>query len=134
MTCTLNTVVICDGAAYAGTAGKHIGPMGDGTSEVTWLVQESTPVGAAARVPYDRGNGSYAFDLETYVEFATESAATTFRLTWAASLPRTAASLVVVHDGGTTQTFTPAVLEKLRIAQSGLACVCRYEFRTGAPV
>jgi hypothetical protein len=126
-------VVLCDGAAYAGTAGKFIGPLGEGVSETVWQSQPSPRVRAAARAIFDRLNAAHGFSLVVSVAFATEALATIFRLTWAASLPRTAAYLVVAHDSGTTQTFTPAVMTRCRIAQTGLGCLVEYAWETGAP-
>lgn len=125
--------ILCDGADYAGTVGKHIGPLGDGESELKWQIQKAPAIGAAAQVPIDRLNGENSFDLSTYVEFATEADATSFRLSWAASLARTDAYLVVRHSASLSQTFTPAVLESCKVTQSGLCCVVTYKFQTGAP-
>lgn len=130
----VSDVVLCHGSDYAGQAGKFIGPAGDGVSETAWLVQPVQPIRAANRAVYDRRNASHNFSLRVWVEYATEELATSFRLSWAASLPRTAAYLVVVHHGPVTQTYTPAILERCRIEQSGVGCWVDYTFQTGAPV
>jgi hypothetical protein len=139
MTVTLKStgaadVILCDGADSAGTVGKHIGPLGDGESELKWKIQQADAIGAPAQTPIDRLNGENVFDLSTYVEFATEADATSFRLSWAAGLPRTGAYLVVRHSDSLSQTFTPAVLESCKVSQTGLCCVVLYKFQTGVPI
>ncbi len=129
----VSDVILCDGAEYAGTAGKFIGPLGEGTSDTTWQVQFATPLRAPAQTPFDRLNAAHAFNFQVLVEFASEDLATAFRLGWAASLPRTGAYLVVRHTASLSQTFTPAVLQHIRITQTGLSCLVDYQFQTGAP-
>ena len=71
-------------------------------------------------------------NFQVFVEFATEDMATSFRLGWSASLPRTGAYLFVRHTSSLSQTFTPAVLQSCHITQHGLSCLVDYQFQTGA--
>lgn len=139
MTVTLKTtgnsdIILCHGADYAGQTGKFVGPLGQGITDYQWLSQPAPGVRSAERKVYDRLNAAPETDLAVHVEFATEAEATAFRLSWAASLPRSGASLAVLHSPHVLQTFTPAVMDRCRVEQQGVACLVTYHWLCGAPV
>ncbi|HPK72456.1 MAG TPA: hypothetical protein PLN93_11000 [Vicinamibacterales bacterium] len=125
-------IVLCDGADYAGTVGKFVGPLGDGSTEVAWEVQNRRRIGAAAGRPLPLGNAVHAFDLSVFCEFASEAQATAFRLSWAAGLYYEGATLEVAGDGDTV-SYDPACIRLCRVSQNGVGCVIDYQFVCGAP-
>lgn len=139
MTVTLKStsaqpVVLCHGADYAGQVGKFIGPEGQAFIETPWQVQPLPGIRSPVRKVFDRSNAAPDFDLTVHVEFATEAEASSFRLAWASSLPRTGAYLEVLHSPHLLQTFSPAVMDRCRIDQEGVACRVVYHWQCGAPV
>jgi hypothetical protein len=127
-------VILCHGADYAGQAGKFVGPLGNGVTDTPWQVQPSAGIRSATRKLFDRLNAAPEFDLSVFVEFGTEAEATSFRLSWAASLPRAGAYIEVAHSASIKQTFSPALMDRCRIEQQGVGCTVTYHWQCGSPV
>ena len=133
LTHTGGNVTLCDGADYAGTAGKFIGPLGEGMADTEWAVNLRKYIGAASASPKALGNAAHSFSLSVFVAFATEAEATAFRLGRAALMQHDGATLVCV-EGAATITYSPACITKLRITQQGVGCTADYTFACGVPV
>ena len=125
-------VVLCDGPDDVGTAGKFIGPLGEGVTETEWTVRIKRPLRGASQIPLDGKLAVRPVSFTVYAEFADEAAATSHRMTWGELLPRGDATLEVLHSAHVLQTFSNAVLQKIRSVQNGTAVMNEYLFQCGA--
>lgn len=126
----LSDLVLCHGAAYVGTAGKHVGPVGDFDASGKWAASFRHHVGAASATPVNLRNAEEEVPLRTYVLCASKAAALSLFYTWAATLAAYAdgASLEVVDDAGGKVAFARAELAELSRRLHGVGVEIAYKF------
>lgn len=126
-------VVLCHGSEYAGQAGYYVGPLGQSVREVEWSVRPKRPIRGADETPLDGRLAVRTFPLQVYIECADIAAADALFLSLGDGLPRgDSVSLQVLHSEHVLDTYANAVLQKLRVAQDGVALLVDYTFRVGA--
>jgi hypothetical protein len=126
-------VVICHGAEYAGQTGKYVGPLGQAVREVEWSVRPKRPIRGDDEIPLDGRLAVRSFPLQVYIECADQPTADALYLSVGDDFPRgDAVTLQVLHSEHVLDTYANAVLQKLRVAQDGVALLIDYTFRVGA--
>ena len=127
------SVTICDGAEYAGTPGKWVGPLGEQVSNCEWRTQAAEYIGAEDATPKNFGNRRFEVPLRVSAVFATEDEAWDAYYGLAASLPYDGSSLEIVTDGGATISYARAEIARLRMSVAGVAVVADYTFLAASP-
>jgi len=138
MTVTYKTtgsdLVICHGLSYAGQVGYFVGPLGDRDVVTTeWALQTRRYIGAADAKPHDLGNATHAYALLVSRVFATGDAARLFAQTFAAQIPRGAASIIEDDPGSAAACYSGAVLQALSCERVGVSVDIRFVFATLVP-
>lgn len=123
-------LVICHGAGYVGTAGKHVGPVGDFDAQAKWAASFRHHVGAAKAAPVNLKNAEEEVPLRTLVLCASRAAALALFYGWPSTLaPYTdGAKLEVVDDDGGKTEFEPAELAELSRRLHGVSVEITYKF------
>lgn len=128
-------VVICHGAEYAGQAGHYIGPLGQDASETEWSVRPKRPIRGAAETPLDGRLAVRTYPLQVAVECASDEAALALRDSLPDLLPRgDSVQLQVLHSPHVLDTYSNAVVQKLRVLRDGVTLLIDYQIRVGAKV
>ncbi len=133
MTVTIQTdpaFVICHGAGHRNEVGYFTGPLGDGRSSAKWNVPRQRPLRAAVATPVDRGLAEHVFDLSVSRVFATEAAATMYRMALPGIMPRGANDILIEETGEGDVTQHGAVLESVDIVQTGVELEIAFMFST----
>ena len=127
------SVTICDGAEYAGTPGKWVGPLGDSAFSCKWHTLAREFIGAADASPKNLGNRLWEVPLECGMECASEADAWSKYYSWVAELPYDGTRLVLVLDNGGTVTYATAEIAELDMSVTGCFLIARYKFLCGHP-
>jgi hypothetical protein len=124
---------LCDGYAYRGQTGYNVGPINLSGLDINWLArQASTPLRAAAAVPFAGTNSTVRISFGITREFSTEADA----WEWAHyTLP---AGILLIGTLGffvTTKKhcdIANASLQSLRIVPVGVTVDVTFSFEGGA--
>ncbi|HRR33535.1 MAG TPA: hypothetical protein P5026_05515 [Kiritimatiellia bacterium] len=128
-------VVICHGAEYAGQAGYYVGPLGADAAETEWTVRPKRPIRGETEIPLDGRLAVRTYPLQVAVECASDEAALALRDALPDALPRgDAVTLQVLHSPHALDTYSNAVVQKLRILRDGVTLLIDYQIRVGARV
>lgn len=123
-------MIICHGTGYRGQVGYFTGPLGDGRSAAKWNVPRMRPLRAAVATPVDRGLAEHVFSLSVSRVFATEAAATMYRMALPGIMPRGSNDILIEEAGESDVTQHGAVLESVDIAQTGIELEIAFVFST----
>jgi hypothetical protein len=127
--------VICHGLDHAGEAGYYTGPIGsEDSASASWQVQPSPRIRTPSSIPYDRGNGLYAFSLRVERRYASEDAARAAARLLPGSIPRFGASIEITGEtAGKKTVMDAAALSSVSTVRTGCSLDITFSFQTSIP-